>query len=66
MSEALVILFALGVWFVAITLAALAWWLVRGRPSPEEVELEELRARLARGEVSREEYDSTRARLVHR
>jgi uncharacterized membrane protein len=66
MSEALVILFALAVWFVAITRAALAWWLVRERSSPEEVELEELRAPLARGEVSREEYERACDRPVPR
>jgi len=66
MSEALVILFFLFVWFVGITLVAVAWRAVRGRPRSQDVELEELRARYARGEISTQEYEGARHRLVAR
>jgi len=60
MSEALVILFFLFAWLVGITLAAVVWRAVRGRPRRQDVELEELRARYAPG------YDDARHRLVAR
>jgi uncharacterized membrane protein len=66
MSEALVILFFLFAWFVGITLVAVVWRVIRGRPRPQDVELEELRARYAQGEISTEEYDGARHRLVAR
>ena len=63
MSEALVILFFLFAWFVGITLAAAVWRVMRGRPRRQDVELEDLRARYARGEISTEEYDVLRHQL---
>ena len=56
MSEALLLLFLLLGWMTIITIAAVVR-IYRGRPGPAPIELEELRARLAREEISREEYE---------
>ena len=66
MSEALILLFVLFGWFVVITIVAVAVRLYRGRPSSTAVELEELEARLAREEISREDYDRRRRDLTFR
>ena len=66
MSEALLLLFILLGWMVIVTLAAVVARIYRGRPSPAAIELEDLRARLAREEISREEYDRRRGELTRR
>jgi hypothetical protein len=62
-SEALVILFVLFAWTAIITVVAVARRLLWGRPTAEEVEEEELRARYARGEIPYAEYDRRRREL---
>jgi predicted Holliday junction resolvase-like endonuclease len=64
MSEALLLLFILLGWMGVITIVAVVVRLYRGRPSREAAELEELWARLAREEISREEYDRRRRELT--
>jgi uncharacterized membrane protein len=66
MSEALILLFVLAFWFVAMTIVALVIRAVRGRPSAKAVELEELRARYARAELSSEEYERARRAILER
>jgi len=66
MSEALILLFVLAFWFVVITAVVLVMRAVRGRPSAEAVELEELRARYARAELSHEEYERARRAVLAR
>lgn len=56
MSEALVILYVLGAWTILITIVAVVLRLRRGRPTSEDVALEDLDARWARGELSADEY----------
>lgn len=54
----------MGVWIVA--LLAMVWMLVRGsreRPSEQDA-LEILRARFARGEISKDEFERTRDLLL--
>lgn len=63
MSEALIILFVLFFWTAILTVIAVVLRVVRGRPTAEEVEAEELRARYARGEIPYEQYDRRRRRL---
>jgi hypothetical protein len=63
MSEALLIGFTLLGWIAIITAGAVVFRLVRGRPTPEEVEMDELRARYARREVPYAEYDRRRRQL---
>jgi uncharacterized membrane protein len=63
MSEALVILFVLFLWTAILTVIAVALRLVRGRPTAEELDVEELRARYARGEIPYEQYDRGRRQL---
>jgi len=66
MSEALLLLFLLLGWVAIITIVAAFVRIYRGRPSQAAIEVEELRARLARGEISREEYDRRRGELTPR
>jgi uncharacterized membrane protein len=66
MSEALVILYVLGLWTVMITVVAVVLRWRRGPPTPESIELEELRARYARAEMTYEEYERRRSRIGRR
>ncbi len=66
MSEGLIILYVLIVWVAVITAVGLAHRWTHGAPSSEEVELEELRARYARAEMSHEEYERRRSQLSSR
>ena len=66
MSEALLLLFVLLGWMAIITIVAVVARIYRGRPSPVAIELEELRARLAREEISREEYERRCRQLTPR
>ena len=63
MSEGLLILYVLGAWFVVFV--GVAVWLRwrRGAPTARDRALEELDARWARAEISRQEYDRERRRL---
>lgn len=64
MSEALVILYVLATWIAFGTAFALVRRL-RGRgPSELDAALEELSARYARAEMTREEYDRRRRELL--
>jgi hypothetical protein len=63
MSEALVILFVLALWTALLTAIAAARRLLRGAPTTEELEVEELRARRARGEIPYAQYDERRRQL---
>ena len=63
MSEALVILFVLFAWTAILTVFALARRLIRGRRSAAEVDVEELRARYARGEIPYALYEQRRRQL---
>jgi len=53
-------------WIVVIAaIVAAVWWLARGlRPSRRNSALEILRERYARGEISKEEYESRRRDLA--
>jgi uncharacterized membrane protein len=66
MSEALVILFVLFLWTAILTVIAVALRLLRGRPTAEQLEVEELRARYARGEIPYAQYDRRRRELGKR
>lgn len=66
MSEALVILFVLFLWTALLTAIAVARRLIRGRPTDEEVEVEELRARYARGEIPYALYERRRRQLTEK
>ena len=63
MSEALIILFVLFLGTAILTVVAVGLRLIRGRPTAEEVEVEELRARYARGEIPYAQYDRRRRQL---
>ncbi len=63
MSEGLLILYVLGAWLVIFTAAALYLRWRRGAPSARDRALEELSARYARGDISRQQYDRERRRL---
>lgn len=66
MSEALLLLFVLAMWFVVTAAVVLVVRLVRGRPSSDAVELEELRARYARAELTHDEYQRARRAVLER
>ena len=63
MSEALIILYVLTFWTLALIVAAVVLRVVRGRPTTRDTQLEELRARYARGELSWHEYEMQRKHL---
>jgi uncharacterized membrane protein len=62
-SEALIILYVLGMWVVLLLAIGIALRLWRGRPSSRDIAYEELRARWARGELTRDEYQAQRGTL---
>lgn len=64
MSWILVLLVAFGFWSVVLVLVAVGWRLWGRRATPEELELEELRARYARHEISSEDYERRRRELA--
>lgn len=64
MSEGLIVLYALIGWTAVITVVAVGLRWVRGRPTPTDAALEELRARYARAEMTHEEYERKRRDLV--
>jgi uncharacterized membrane protein len=63
MSEYLIVFFVLVAWLVAMTAVGLVIRVTRGRPTPTEIELEELRARYARAELTHDEYEQRRRAL---
>jgi hypothetical protein len=63
MSEYLIVFFVLLAWIGVLTAVALVIRATRGRPTPTEVELEELRARYARAELTHDEYEQRRRAL---
>ena len=64
MSEALLILFVLALWTALLTVVAVVRRVFFGRPTHAETEVEELRARYARGEIPYEQYDRRRQELT--
>jgi uncharacterized membrane protein len=66
MSEALVILFVLFGWIILMTMVVVVMRVAGHRPSARDAALEELRARYARAEMSREEYDRQRREISER
>ena len=55
----------LGWVLVIAAIVAAVWWLTQyGRPTPRNGALDILRERYARGEISREEYESRRRDLA--
>jgi uncharacterized membrane protein len=66
MSETLVLLVALAFWIGLLTLVALVLRARRGRPSPRDLELEDLRARYASGDLSPQDYERRRQELALR
>jgi uncharacterized membrane protein len=66
MSEYLIVLFVLVAWFVVLTVIGLVLRAIRGRPTPRELEVEELRARYARAELTYDEYQQHRRALEAR
>jgi uncharacterized membrane protein len=55
----------LGGFIVLLVIGLIDRWR-RGRPSTRDVHIERLRARYARGEIGRREYDRRRRELEHR
>ena len=66
MSEALIILFVLFLWTAILTAVAVVRRLIRGRSIEAEAEVEELRARYARGEIPYAAYERGRRQLTER
>ena len=66
MSEALVILYVLALWTVIITGVALVLRWRRGPATAKGIELEELRARYARAEMTHDEYERRRLDIARR
>jgi uncharacterized membrane protein len=62
-SEGLVVLYALIGWTAVLSLVAIVLRIRRGRPSAVDVEMDELRAAYARGDITPREYARRRAEL---